>query len=304
MAAELHSRLSYNVCTLMTIAWAICRRFGASLFFPATIKCIISQQRRIAVGFAGRKSMFTTTFRTLVSVLTVAGCAQAAVITLENTIPSGNLFLQPPVLTGAAPLFGAGNGVVVANGFTAPVSAMLSQVSIVVEYQDFPFIGVTGRSPMLLTLFTDNGNSPGTPIESWTVPLAASTTSLAVVTVDSNTHASLVAGQQYWLSEVPTDPVHTGIGWGLASSGFPGILLPVTGTNTGVNSGWGPTQLNLANEFSVVGTTAGTTVPEPATFGLNALVLLSIMAGLRYRLNNSKKRSPPVTVNPQSVLPC
>lgn len=217
--------------------------------------------------------MTTRITRTLILLLGVASAVHAGVITLENTIPSGSLFLQPPVLTGAAPVFGSGGGVVVADAFTAPVTAALYQISVVVEYEDFPSLGVIGTSPMLLTLFADSSNSPGTPIESWTVPLSPSDTSLTIVTVTSLTSALLMAGQQYWLSEVPTDPVHTGIGWGLASPGYPGIQLPIAETSTGVNSGWGPTGLNIANEFSV----SGTTVPEPATLGISALVLLSLI---------------------------
>jgi hypothetical protein len=220
--------------------------------------------------------MTTRITRTVILLLGVASAVHAGVITLENTIPSGSLFLQPPVLTGAAPVFGSGGGVVVADAFTAPVTAALYQISVVVEYEDFPSLGVIGTSPMLLTLFADSSNSPGTPIESWTVPLSPSDTSLTIVTVTSLTNMLLMAGQQYWLSEVPTDPVHTGIGWGLASPGYPGIQLPIAETSTGVNSGWGPTGLNIANEFSV----SGTTVPEPATLGISALVLLS-MIGFR-----------------------
>ena len=217
--------------------------------------------------------MTTRITRTVILLLGVASAVHAGMITLENTIPSGSLFLQPPVLTGAAPVFGSGGGVVVADAFTAPVTAALYQISVVVEYEDFPSLGVIGTSPMLLTLFADSSNSPGTPIESWTVPLSPSDTSLTIVTVTSLTSALLMAGQQYWLSEVPTDPVHTGIGWGLASPGYPGIQLPIAETSTGVNSGWGPTGLNIANEFSV----SGTTVPEPATLGISALVLLSLI---------------------------
>ena len=217
--------------------------------------------------------MTTRITRTVILLLGVASAVHAGVITLENTIPSGSLFLQPPVLTGAAPVFGSGGGVVVADAFTAPVTAALYQISVVVEYEDFPSLGVIGTSPMLLTLFADSSNSPGTPIESWTVPLSPSDTSLTIVTLTSLTNMLLMAGQQYWLSEVPTDPVHTGIGWGLASPGYPGIQLPIAETSTGVNSGWGPTGLNIANEFSV----SGTTVPEPATLGISALVLLSLI---------------------------
>ncbi len=230
--------------------------------------------------------MFTGMTGALILVLGAAGVACAGVVTLEDTIPIGSLFLQPPVLTGAAPVFGRGGGVVVANAFTAPLSADLYQISVAVDYEDFSSFGVTGTAPMLLTLFTDSSDSPGTPIESWTVPLSPSDTSLTLVTVTSVTDALLVAGHQYWLSEVPTDPVGTGIGWGLASAGLPGIELPVTGNDTGTNSGWRPTALNIANEFSVT----GTTVAEPATFGMSALIFLSMIVGVRAKWISSTTR--------------
>jgi hypothetical protein len=216
--------------------------------------------------------MLTRMTTALILVSGAIGPAYASPIVLANTIPSGNLFTQPPVLTGAAPLLGGG-GVVVADAFTAPVSAALSQISVVVDYEILPQFGITGTSPLLLTLLTDNHDSPGTPIESWILPLLPSDTSLTIVTGNSITNAVLLAGDQYWVSVVPTDPVTTGIGWGLTT---PGIQLPVAETLAGVNAGWLPAQLNLANEFSV----SGTVVPEPATFGTPALVLLMI-GGLR-----------------------
>src|ERR1700727_2335408 len=107
--------------------------------------------------------MLTRMTTALVLILGVVGAAYAGPIVLENTIPSGSLFTQPPVLTGAAPLLGGGGGVV-ADAFTAPVSAALSQISVVVDYEFSPQFGVTGPSPLLLTFLTDNGDSPGTPI--------------------------------------------------------------------------------------------------------------------------------------------
>ncbi|HEY1756483.1 MAG TPA: hypothetical protein VGG72_13870 [Bryobacteraceae bacterium] len=226
--------------------------------------------------------MFATIARALIVVFGAAA-VHGGVITLEDTIPVGPPYLQPPVLTGAAPVFGSGGGVVVADAFTPPVSADLYQISVAVDYEDFPTFGVTGTAPMLLTLFTDSSDSPGTPIESWTVPLSPSDTSLTVITVTSVTGALLVAGDQYWLSEVPTDPIHTGIGWGLASSGYPGIELPIAESTTGMNSGWMPTSPNIANEFSVT----GTAVPEPGTFGISALIFMSMIAAIRAKSRNS-----------------
>jgi hypothetical protein len=172
----------------------------------------------------------------------------------------------------------------VADAFTPTVSADLFQISVAVDYEDFPTFGVTGTAPMLLTLFTDSGDAPGTPIESWTVPLSPSDTSLTVITVTSVTDALLLAGHQYWLSEVPTDPVGTGIGWGLASSGYPGIELPIAESTTGMNSGWMPTSPNIANEFSVT----GSAVPEPGTFGSGALIFISLVAWAKVRAHESR----------------
>jgi hypothetical protein len=140
--------------------------------------------------------VFTGMTRALILVVGAASVVRSAVITLEDTIPSGPLFLQPPVLTGAAPVFGSGGGMVVANAFTAPLSADLYQISVAVDYEDFPSFGVTGTAPTLLSLFTDSSDSPGTPIESWTVPLSPSDTSLTIVTVTSVTDAVLVVGHQ------------------------------------------------------------------------------------------------------------
>ena len=194
--------------------------------------------------------MLTRMTTVLILVSGMIGAAYASPILLANTIPSGSLFTQPPVLTGAASLLGGG-GVVVADAFTAPVSAALSQISVVVDYEFSPQFGVTGTAPLLLTLLTDNDDSPGTPIESWIVPLLPSDTSLTIVAVNSITNAVLLAGDQYWVSVVPTDTIDTGIGWGLTT---PGAQLPVAESLAGVNAGWLPTQANLANEFSVSGT--------------------------------------------------
>jgi hypothetical protein len=234
--------------------------------------------------------MSTRTISVLMLALGATTIAHANKVTLEDTIAS-DPFHQTTVLTGAAPVFGSGGGVVLADGFTAPVNAELYQIAVVVAYEDFPSFGVTGTSPMLLTLFNDSGNSPGTPIEAWIVPLSPSDTSLTLITVNSITNALLLAGREYWLSVVPTDPVHTGIGWGLdySAGGYPAAELPITETTTGVNSGWLPTALNLANEFSV----SGTAVPEPPTFWTTAFVCLAVVGGLRTSNRRDSARQKP-----------
>jgi hypothetical protein len=219
--------------------------------------------------------------RALLLVIGAGTAVHAGVITLEDTL---SVSQQPPLLTGAGALFGNG-GVVVADAFTAPVSATLFQIAVDIQYiTTLP--GVTGTSPMLLSLFADNSNSPGSLIESWTVPLSPpSDTTLTLVTVTSLTNALLMAGHEYWLSEVPTDPLHTGIGWGLPVTG---IQLPIAESTTGTNSGWGVIGLNLANEFSV----SGNTVPEPATLGITVLGLLSIIS---FRRNKHPRNTVGVT---------
>src|ERR1019366_8689049 len=170
--------------------------------------------------------MYSRMTKALMVVLGASSAARAGVITLENTIPVGPLFLQPPVITGAAPVFGSGGGVVVADAFTAMVSADLFQISVAVEYMDFPTLGVTGRSPMLLTLFTDSSDSPGPPIESWTVPVNPSDTSLTVITVNSITGALLLAGPKSGFSKVPTDQSALALGGGWHPPAIPVSSYP------------------------------------------------------------------------------
>jgi hypothetical protein len=193
--------------------------------------------------------MFTKVTRTLILVLGAVGAMQAEVVTLFDTIPSNplSLFPQPPLLTGAAPVFG-GTPTVGSSPFTPSVSADLDQISVVVRYEDLPVFGVTGMSPMLLTLSAGPGNSPGPTIESWIVPPGPPGAS-PIVTVDSTTSPLLLAGLQYWVSVVPTDPADTGIGWGITASGS-------------------------TTEFSVSGTTAA---PEPATFWFCGLIFFSLL---------------------------
>lgn len=192
--------------------------------------------------------------------------------TIINTIPTGNLFLQPPVATGAGVFFGDG-GIVLADAFTPTFDATVDQISVVAQY--IPFLA-PGTSPVSLTLLSDSGNSPGSVLESYVATLDLSNPLLQIVTVDSSSHPLLQAGDQYWLSFTPLDPINTAIGWGLASPGYPGIELPIAESTTGSNSGWGPTGLNLANEFSV----SGTPVPEPGTF---AWAVLAILVAARSR---------------------
>src|SRR5580698_1586332 len=96
----------------------------------------------------GKQDMFAKTMGMLIVAVASANLAQASVITLVDTIPSGSLFLQPPVLTGGGDAFGGSSaGSVLANGFTVPISANLDQISVAVDYIDLP--GLTGMSPML-----------------------------------------------------------------------------------------------------------------------------------------------------------
>lgn len=199
--------------------------------------------------------------RALILILGTVGAMQADsdTVTLVDTIPTNPLFLfpQPPLLTGAAPVFG-GALVVGSSPFTAPVSADLNQISVVVDYEYFPALDVTGMSPMLLTLSTDSGNSPGTSLENWTVPLNPPPD--FIVTVDSANHPLLAAGQEYWLSVVPTDPIGTGIGWGLTASGS-------------------------TTEFSV----SGTVSPEPTTFWLCGVIFFQ-MTVMSFRANKMRQK--------------
>ena len=213
--------------------------------------------------------------RLAILVLAAVCTLHSETITLINTIPNGNLDLQPPVF-----MPGGNVRVTMADGFIAPETVALSQVSLAVAY-------VGGRTaPMYISILDDNGNSPGTELERWAFRLDYDATTLTVVTMTSNRNPMLLAGRQYWLALDPSDLSGTAIGWGLASSGYPGIQLPIA-VRYGYDD-WDPTQLNLANEFSV----SGTTVPEPTNFRLSALSLLAATGALGIvRRRSAEKRT-------------
>jgi hypothetical protein len=190
------------------------------------------------------------------AILNAAHAQQEAL--LVNTFPPSNLAGRPPALTGAVPISGGG-GQVIADAFPVEVTATLDQVIVAVQYLPLP--SGLGTSPMLVTILNDNNNSPGTPMESWTVPFSPSETNLTLVTVTSVTHTVLNSGQVYWISVVPTDPTTNGIGWGLVSASPNSPELPIATSNLGTNSGWGPTRTSFANEFSVTGYPLALTLP-------------------------------------------
>lgn len=208
--------------------------------------------------------MYTQMSKASVLVFVILNAAHAQVVTLANTIPTGNLAGQPPALTGAVPILGGG-GQVIADAFPMEGTAALDQVTVAVQYLTLP--NGLGTSPMLLTILRDNNRSPGTPIESWTVPFSPAETDLTLITVTSVTHAMLNDTQLYWISVVPADPTTTEIGWGLVAPSPNSPQIFIATSNLGMNSGWGPTHTSYANEFSVTGTTVATT-PPPFIFSV------------------------------------
>jgi len=246
---------------------------------------------RNLINFLRGDIMHTGMWKASVLVFAILNVAHAQVVTLVNTIPTSNLTAQPPALTGAAPLLGGG-GQVIADAFPMELTATLDQITVAVQYVPLP--KGLGTSPMLLTILSDNNNSPGTPIESWTVPFNPAETNLSLITVTSVTHAVLNGGQLYWVSVVPTDPTTTGIGWGLvaASPNSPG--LPIATSALGINSGWGPTETSFANEFSVTGTTVTVVIPFALAVENSASYGSSVAPGSIFVVYGSNLATGPV----------
>jgi hypothetical protein len=128
-------------------------------------------------------------------------------------------------------------------------------------------IGSYVPSIVNLTLFADNGGTPGTVMETWTgVSLPSSLDITPVVFTNAVSGVSLVAGQNYWLAFTAGTP-RTQEGWRVNSIGLNGPLS--FSTDGGMT--WPPALPAILPAFSVEVT------PEPvpmAVLGLGVVPLI------------------------------
>lgn len=159
--------------------------------------------------------------------------------------------------------------------FTATASGQLGQVI----FQGSP---LSTSSPVTwpVTLYTDSGGEPGTPLESWNVTL--SSFPVAPITLASVVQPTITAGAVYWLVLQNTTPASVAdMAWEVYD-----------GTSSGYFVGQIDTLSSMANAFpgtAGAGVELDSVAPEPASSTLMGAGCLLLAATLRMRKGRSSR---------------
>ena len=185
--------------------------------------------------------------------------------TVFDTYGPGNTYTDNQ----SYPVGGFRTVVTVGFQFTPSATGQLSEIDVAFGY-------VVGSKQVTISLDTDAGNSPGSPIESYTFTddvlyydnRPNNYIEGTVYALYSTLHPVLTSGTNYWL--VASGPQNSDNGWYLNSLGITG--------NSYVSSGYGtPLTSRTLGTFRV--TEADVSTPEPTAFGLTGLGGL-MLAGL------------------------
>ena len=201
--------------------------------------------------------------RNILAILVLfAGATHAGTILFSDLGTGSSLYAGGVEFSGSA-VVGAGGQVSDGFAFTPSITALLTQIDVVLIYN-------SGRNSALLTLYSDTAGVPGTALDAWSLSNlpACPTTSCTLETVTPHSAITLLSGTQYWLiaSTVAADTLGT---WGLNTTGtFGGAASSTNGAAFTVISNY------PLGAFDVI----GTTVPEPATFALAAAGLALCLA--------------------------
>lgn len=177
---------------------------------------------------------------------------------------------------------GSGSGVGYdndANPFTSSGTFVLTQIDVAIGTS-------SGSSAFTLELDSDNANSPGAVLTSWTVisGIPDLGTCCTVETLIPTSAIELTAGTKYWLVARPADPTGTTFdGWALNTTGATGNAEQQFSPDGSYTSNG-----NALGAFDVLGASP---VPEPASFGLTAGALAVIAAFLRRLSPGTSARS-------------
>lgn len=144
-------------------------------------------------------------FRTLSCCLLLVASLQAATKTYSNFTSKFDVSRLGPVPIGT---FGGQGPYVFATQFTAGTAGELDNV----EFAVFPGMG----SSAVVALYTDNGNLPGSQLESFTGTIEAATgnTPDVVVRGHSQKKTALQAGTKYWIVISAANPTTDFFEWG------------------------------------------------------------------------------------------
>jgi hypothetical protein len=161
----------------------------------------------------------------------------------------------------------------IAAAFTPVTSDRLADAQVVV----FQILGFGGDPNFNMSLFSDSGGLPGSPIESLGTDLTAPLAPGGIVSAMSALNPALLAGTQYWLVLTPFDN-STQIAW--EQGGSAPVMAGFTTSTSGIG-GWAPIMPTATAQFEVDGT-----VPEPAS----VLLLATALGLIAVVLNNRRRR--------------
>ncbi len=160
-----------------------------------------------------------------------------------------------------------------ANPFTSTGDFNLTQIDVAVANN------FSRSESFAVDLDSDNGGTPGSVLESWTVtgPLPAFGTCCGIETLTASSSIQFSAGAQYWLVISPADPSSDVEDvWNFNNTG-------ATGNVEYQNTPGGPYLPDSPNTLGAFDVLGDTTAPEPASFAMVAGALGVIGAFLRCR---------------------
>ena len=170
-----------------------------------------------------------------------------------------------------------------ANEFMAGASGAVFQIDIGIGY-------VEGTNSFFTSLYTANGNEPGTLIQQWN-GLSSNTqfgSCCGVVSISGISGVYLTAGTNYFLVIGPTDlTATTWEAWNLNSQGASGLdLYATSGCQNGSGNGcqWTSNPDQTLGAFDVLGGYCCGTIPEPSSLLLVGTGLVAIFGSIRWKL--------------------
>lgn len=164
------------------------------------------------------------------------------------------------------------NSFPVGMAFTPSSTYSLAQIDIALSF-------VSGTNSATVELLSDNGDTPGSVLETWSVtgmptyPTNGDANTLQSLT--ANASVTLASGNQYWIEAIA--PSDTTLGWNLSNTGSGGSAA------YGTISQGGYTMSDPLSAFDVLGNAPSVT-PEPSSLLLFTTGILAIALVTRRRV--------------------